>query len=282
MNSFTHKFKSWILEHPRQANLLENFGARKEDLIAVRITKPVISIGQADRLLRAAGIAPRAFLDSVMPRSVKYWDVRFRDKLKTIDKLPVSHPDVQAALKGNYLLSSDLERIASVVERQIADLVRYTEYESEVRTLGEIYVRKFPDNDKLTDETYFANDIVGDDGIAFLRKFQDWLMDNGCPVTEMSEKTGVEISHIFQDVVTDGNMARKLMAFAQWTDDDLRDVRRDSINFGNSLPLSLPEQFSRLRALGKGKVLKSILGIGYCRLVHFDTQRGCWAYHAGR
>ena len=226
---FTKKFKQWMSDNPRQAQLLRNFGATRADLDQITITAPVIPIERVDRLLRASGLAPRPFLENVIPQSVKYWQTTFAERLESLDRLPRHHSVIVRALESKPLTLSGLEEIAFHIGKDFADMVRYTEYEHHARSIGEIYVRKYPDNDNLIDEMRIAKDVV-DAGMPFLRKFEDYLFSSG-RFSEWNSVMADGLKHVIHDDVTSAKHAKEMMAFAGWDESDLRNVRRDSIDF---------------------------------------------------
>ena len=215
---------------PRQAKLLQNFGATRADLEQITITAPVIQIESVDRLLRASGLAPRPFLENVMPTSIRYWQTTFAERLNSLDRLPRHHSVIVRALDSKPLTLSGLEEIAFHIGKDFADMVRHTEYEHHARSIGEIYVRKYPDNDTLIDEMRIAKDVVSEAGMPFLRKFEDYLFSSG-RFSEWNSVMADGLKHVIHDDVTSAKHAKEMMVFAGWDDSDLKDVRRDSIDF---------------------------------------------------
>ena len=226
---FTKKFKQWMSDNPRQAQLLRNFGATRADLDQITITAPVIQIESVDRLLRASGLAARPFLEGVLPTSIKYWQTTFAERLESLDRLPRHHSVIVRALDSKPLTLSGLEDIAFHIGKDFADMVRYTEYEDHALSIGEIYVRKYPDNDTLIDEMRVAKDVV-DAGMPFLRKFEDYLFESG-RFSEWNAQMTDGLKHVIHDDITSARHAKEMIEFAGWDDSDLKDVRRDSIDF---------------------------------------------------
>lgn len=227
---FSKKFKAWTEEHADQAGYLRDFGAYEEDLVSIRIQRFPIPIGSVDRLLRASGLAARSFLENVDPTSVAYWQTTFAQKLSGFDVCRKTLPCVQRALQGRPLLLSDLEQIAYHHPVNFDDMVLYTEYEHHVRSLADIYIRTYPDNDQITDMIRYKNDAHTQNYVPFLRKFEDYLFESG-RFSEWNSVMSDGLKHVMRDKVTTAANAKKMMVFAGWDESDLRDVRRDSIDF---------------------------------------------------